>query len=223
MNSYIKKLILVCLLLTIFRYASAEALPEFNSSSLINPLCPMPSDIRDYRDNDKYAIAFKNKVEGAHFTEIVRRGIDGVSGSLVSEFDYVLRIYPNHPQALLLMAKNQMKPGYSSSVHGRRDRFWPEKECYFKRAVTLLPADPAVFHVIAIFYHQQDKLDIAKRNYDKALALAKQNPEIHYNAGLLYLDLGNAPEALKHAKKAYASGYPLQGLKNRLIAQKAWN
>jgi tetratricopeptide (TPR) repeat protein len=224
MNSYIKKLILVCLLLTICQSAFAEQLPEFTPNRAINTKCPMPVAPRDYRDNSYKAIEFKKKVEGAHFTDIVKRGISGVGGSLEAEFNYVLHMYPNHPQALLLMANNQMKVGYSPiQSQLRKGRYWPEKECYFKIAVTSLPPDPAVFHVIAIFYHQQNKLDIAKRNYDKALALAEQNPEIHYNAGLLYLDLGNASEALKHAKKAYASGYPLQGLKNRLIAQKVWN
>jgi tetratricopeptide (TPR) repeat protein len=40
--------------------------------------------------------------------------------------------------------------------------------------------------------------------------------EIHYNLGLIYIELGEFDEATKHAKIAYDNGFPLQGLRAKL-------
>lgn len=40
--------------------------------------------------------------------------------------------------------------------------------------------------------------------------------EIQYNLGLINLDLGDIDAAVENAARAYAAGYPLQGLKRRL-------
>jgi hypothetical protein len=40
--------------------------------------------------------------------------------------------------------------------------------------------------------------------------------EVQYNLGLINLDLGDSLAAVENAKKAYAKGYPLPGLRRRL-------
>ena len=49
-----------------------------------------------------------------------------------------------------------------------------------------------------------------------------KSAEIHYNLGLIYLELGDADRALEQAHAAYALGYPLPGLRNRLQRMGKW-
>jgi tetratricopeptide (TPR) repeat protein len=56
----------------------------------------------------------------------------------------------------------------------------------------------------------------AATEYQKTIELKPDLAEAHYNLGLLYVDLGDYAKARKEADIAYAAGYPLQGLKNKL-------
>lgn len=71
----------------------------------------------------------------------------------------------------------------------------------------------------------------SKRNdYEKALQilnegnrrLAGKSPEIHYNLGLVHLELGDPLKATQHAKAAYKGGYPLPGLRMKLARAGHW-
>jgi len=61
---------------------------------------------------------------------------------------------------------------------------------------------------------------------ENRLNLADQRPledgNFHYNLGLAFLDVGDTELALKHAKRAYALGYRLPGLKSRLEKLGKW-
>lgn len=176
----------------------------------------------DYRRNDHATNVLRGKVEGAHFTKGVQRGEYGNAGSLEGDLDYVLNKFPNHPKALLVAARNQMKPDYNPRHQYRKDRTWSKKECYFQHALRRAPDDPSVHLVIAIFYHEFGNYEVAARHYQRAIQFGPKNPESHYNYGLFLIDVGHADKALKHAQQAYAMGYPLEGLKNRLKRQKVW-
>ena len=52
--------------------------------------------------------------------------------------------------------------------------------------------------------------------------LNETSAEIHYFAGIVYVETLNLDLARYHAEKAYALGYPLPGLRNKLIALDAW-
>lgn len=53
-------------------------------------------------------------------------------------------------------------------------------------------------------------------------AVTGESAEIHYNLGLIELELGNKQAAVEHAKKAYALGHPLPGLQRRLERAGLW-
>lgn len=204
---------------TTFASASASKVPDFN-----DPVFNCGNKVRgtDYRRKDAATNTLRRQVEGAHFTIGVQRGEYGNAGSLEGDLDYVLNKFPNHPQALLVTARNQMKPDYNPRHTYRKDRSWPKKECYFKSALLRAPDDALTHLVIAIFYHEYGNLQVAARHYESSIKLFPGNAETHYNYGLLLIDDDRADEALKHAKQAYAMGYPLEGLKNRLKRQKVW-
>ncbi|GAC15103.1 hypothetical protein [Aliiglaciecola lipolytica] len=193
--------------------------PDFTDSVFNCGHTPKGTDYRrtDYKTNE-----LRKKVEGAHFTKGVQRGEYGNASSLEGDLDYVLNKFPNHPKALLVAAKNQMRPDYSPQHSLRKDRFWPKKECYFQRALNRAPDDGLVHLVIAIFYHQYKNYEVAGRHYQAAVQYNSNNAEAHYNFGLFLMQTGHETKALEHAKKAYSMGYPLPGLKNMLIAANRW-
>ena len=147
---------------------AASKLPDFN-----DPVFDCGNNVKgtDYRRNDYATNILRGKVEGAHFTVGVQRGDYGNAGSLEGDLDYVLNKFPNHPKALLVAARNQMKPDYNPRHQYRKDRFYPTKECYFQHALRRAPGDPSIHLVIAIFYHEFGNYEIAARHYQHAIRL----------------------------------------------------
>lgn len=176
----------------------------------------------DYNDPSAAARERMRMVEGAHFTKSVRAGVAGNAGSLVGDLNYVLNVFPNHPYALALMAELQQKPGFSRQKSMRRDSYYPTTSCYFQRALQIAPADPNVYLVLAIHQHKHKKYEDAKASYLKALTIKPDAADAHYNLGLLFLTLGEVKQALTHAQSAYALGYPLPALREKLQHKGVW-
>jgi tetratricopeptide (TPR) repeat protein len=65
----------------------------------------------------------------------------------------------------------------------------------------------------------QEARDILIRGNE---VLEGKSPEIHYNLGLMELELGNKQAAVEHAKQAYALGHPLPGLQRKLERAGLW-
>ena len=59
--------------------------------------------------------------------------------------------------------------------------------------------------------------------FTAAVELAPEDPTINYNAGLAYLKKKEYDKARQHAKKAYELGFPLPGLKNKLVEAGKWD
>jgi len=128
-----------------------------------------------------------------------------------ADFDFVLRYYPNHPRALLLisdLALRMKRPG--------------DAEKYLNKAITLYPQYASTHVIYGIFLQKAGRLDDAILHYEDALRLEPNASETHYNLGLALFKKGDQDGALKHAKRAYQLGYPLPGLRNKLIKAGKW-
>ncbi len=180
--------------------------------------CLLQPHYYDYRDNSPRTLNWKKKVLGAHFTKSVQRGRAGNGGSLIGELEYVLKQFPNHPKALFMMANEQQKPGFKRSKPMRVDYYYDTVDCFFQRALTVAPDDPAVYLVRAIVLHRAKNYTAAEQDYLKALSFNPDHTEAHYNLGLLYLDKKLFDKAKEHADRAYELGYPLNGLRRKLAA-----
>lgn len=160
-------------------------------------------------------------VERHHFNSDVENLNVGMTGFVIDDLNYVLRTFPNHHRALNSMGrlwresrkKNQYPPGAS-----------PEKtaEYYFEWAIKFAPQDGTSRMLYGIHLHASGKLKKALVLYLEAQELIPESAELHYNLGLLYLDMKDFKQARVHAIKAYNHDYPLQGLKNRLVKAGAW-
>ncbi len=171
----------------------------------------------DYRRRAEFVENF-NLVEGAHFTEDVRNGVAGATGTIAADLDYTLRAIPNHPAALSVMgrlglkAKQTKLPGAKYLV-----------ECYFERAIRFQPDDGAAYATYGSYLLSSGRNAEAQKMFNTAVELMPEDATINYNTGLVYFRMKDYDKANTYAQKAYKLGFPLPGLKNMLVTAGKWN
>ena len=149
-------------------------------------------------------------VESLHFTEDVEALRAGITGTLIDELDYTLRAFPNHHRALQSMLRYTLNGGkfHSATI--------PSGDCYFARAAAFAPDDEVVRILYGNLLFKRRDLAGARTQYEEAVRIGEKSPEINYNAGLFYLEIGDLKRARELADIAYGAGYPLPGLKDKL-------
>ncbi len=163
-----------------------------------------------------------SRVEIQHFTESVRRLVRGnAGGTLMGDLDYTLRAVPNHHPALYSVIELyfQVKGGRKLSASERRLLF---PECYLQRAITYRPEDPMNYLLFGIYLHRRGLYEQALGLYRKAVGLNPGFAEAHYDMGLTLAAMEQWDDARKSAERAYALGYPLDGLKRILQRAGHW-
>jgi tetratricopeptide (TPR) repeat protein len=94
---------------------------------------------------------------------------------------------------------------------------------YLDRALAAQPHDALAYVGKALLQRDMKKLEAARDTLLRGdEAVEGRSVEIHYNLGLILLELGELDRAYEYASKAYAAGYPLPGLKERLKKAGAW-
>lgn len=170
----------------------------------------------DYRRRGEFAQNLY-LVEMAHFTPEVEKLISGNTGTIGGDLDYTLRAFPNHARALSSMARYALK----SKSPKAGDLRWTF-ECYFYRAISFQPDDPAPRSIYGAYLLRKGRTNDALEQLSEAVALAPDDPSANYNLGLGYFEKKDYDQAKLYAKKAYALGFPLQGLKTKLTSVKKW-
>lgn len=135
------------------------------------------------------------------------------------EFDYTLRAFPNHPEMLHAVIELEFRRR-NAPVKVLAAETPPE--CYLIRAMSFRPDHAHIFQLMALYLQRLGKTDEAVDQYEYALKLDPSAAEIHYNLAFAYLKQGNEEAALCAAKKAYALGYPLPGLRRKLQKMGIW-
>jgi len=138
------------------------------------------------------------------------------------EFDYLLRQFPNHPEALQGLIQLEMKVLFYERSGRRLVSKHPPPECYFQRAISFRPKQAHIRLLYGIYLHRLKLYAQAIEQYLDAEALDADNVEAHYNMGLAYAELKKYTEALEHARKAYDLGHPLPGLQRKLERAGQW-
>ncbi|WP_019674634.1 tetratricopeptide repeat protein [Arsukibacterium perlucidum] len=166
-----------------------------------------PFDATNPAHADKLPVVLR-----VHFTPDVERLVSGATGSIMGDINYTLKAIPNYHRALAAIGKYQRSENIKLA---QRDNFYTA-DCYFLRAIYFQPADAIARMLFAMHLHLTGRLEEAVQEYNRALLIAPDYSELHYNFGLLLLELKRYDEALAFANKAYAKGFPLPGLKNKL-------
>jgi hypothetical protein len=200
----------VVLLTSLFAIGGAYGQENRSCGTLKNAYGPF-----DYRTATREQ---KDLVETFHFTPDVESLKRGASGAYPGhDIDYTLRAYPNHARALASMSrlmereKREKPTGAKYSV-----------QCYFERALQFQPDDGAVRGVYGYHLLRQGDRQGAIREMLMAIEFGGGTSSVHYNLGLAYFDLGDFPSSLHHAKRAYALGFPLPGLRDKLRKLGKW-
>jgi tetratricopeptide (TPR) repeat protein len=157
-------------------------------------------------------------VDDAHFTapvETLKRG--QTSSTPGGDLDYTLRAFPNHPRALSAVSRYAIRHGTSKPPQLR----W-SVDCYFDRAFRFQPSDPMPVMLYGVHLARTGRHGDAIEYLEKAARNPIDDPNFHYNLGLGFFEVKRYEQALVHAKQAYAAGFPLPGLRNRLHGVGAW-
>ena len=154
-------------------------------------------------------------VEQFHFNADVASLRRGQSGPVGSDLDYTLERFPNHHRALAAMARLGLRarspqpPGASRSI-----------DCYFQRALHMNKRDAQVRSTYAAWLLAMQREDDALEQLEAVVEADPANATAHYNLGLLHFKRKNMDKARAHADQAYARGFPLEGLRNKLATIK---
>lgn len=138
------------------------------------------------------------------------------------EFDFLLRQFPNHPEALQGIIELELKVRFQASTGRRLVSKHPRPECYFQRGIAFRPQQPHLRLLFGIYLHRLKLFDKAVEQYLAAESLDADNAEVQYNMGLAYAELKQYDEAIVHAQRAYELGHPLPGLRRKLERAGRW-
>ena len=158
-------------------------------------------------------------VEGAHFTPQVE-SLKGGKNTITAggDINYTLMVFPNHHRALMATIKLSEKEK-TDKPRGMRYTV----ACWFDRAERFRFDDAMVKTLHGIYLSRTGKSQAAVDKLEEAKALASDNANITYNLGLAYFDLKQYDKALASAHSAYALGFPLPGLRDKLKRAGKWS
>lgn len=157
-------------------------------------------------------------VEGAHFTANVEQLIRGKSTALPGgDIDYTLRAFPNHHRALLSMSRLALRAKSDQPPDMRYTA-----TCWFERAMRFAPDDGMVRMLYGQYLLKVGKQREAIEHLEAAEKLTEGSANLHYNLGLAFIEVKRYEDARRHARKAYALGFPLPGLRERLKRLGQW-
>lgn len=157
-------------------------------------------------------------VETNHFTPNVENLIKGQSSDLDGDLNYTLRAWPNHHRALLSVIRYQLKISLKLTPNALKT----PPECYLQRAIKFSPEDAASYSLFGYYLSKLKEFDIAKKYYDKAMAIEPENAKIAYSYSLMLIDMKHYEEAAKLAKIAYRQKNTPKTLKLMLEKIGAW-
>ncbi len=158
------------------------------------------------------------QIEGNHLSpEVVNLVKGGQTGSVGKDLDFVLRYIPNHHVALFSMLRLGEKEKRSTPMGAKYS-----VECYFKRALMFRGDDGVVRTIYASYLYKAGNKTEALNQLNQAIQLGEDSPNANYNMGLIYFDLKDYDKALSFAHRAYGSGFPLPGLRDKLKKAGKW-
>ena len=156
-------------------------------------------------------------VEDYHFTPDVETLRHGNTATVGGDIDYTLRASPNHHRALMSMVNLAVRTKSDKPLGPRLT-----VDCYFDRAMRFANDDGAVRIIYGIYLYRTGKKVEARRVLEDARKIDDGDPNLHYNLGVVYFDLGDKENALASAQKAYQLGAQLPGLKEKLRKAGIW-
>ncbi len=131
-------------------------------------------------------------------------------GALPGDIHYTLRHIPNHYGALEAMARYQLQ-------HPGESKRYLTVDCYFERAFAFRPKDARLYLLYGTYLHRAGRWDKAGAAVcARRGAGPRLRPSSTTTAACWNFERNNYEAAATYAAKAYAGGYPLPALRNKL-------
>jgi tetratricopeptide (TPR) repeat protein len=151
-------------------------------------------------------------VESYHLGPCEKRLAERDYPRTLGECGFILKIFPNHPTALLLTVDACAQ--------------WKSPKCMlddiFDSAIAINPKAAQTFVVQGIYRTRSKQYETAIQSFTYALQLQPNLMNAHYNLALTYLETKQFDLANEHAQKAYSLGATLPGLRERLMKAGYW-
>lgn len=151
-------------------------------------------------------------VENYHLGPARAKLADGRANYALEDVKFILRHFPNNPNALMLLDDLSKRLGQPTL---------PDQ--YFKQAIAAYPEEPMTYVVHGMFLQRRGRTADAIGQYEQAVSLNPNLPDAHYNLGLALVKAKRYADANTHAIAAYRLGHPMPGLRNQLQRVGAWN
>lgn len=188
----------------------------------------------DYYDPPQGAIAVVERVHFGPRTELY--ALRGSWCAYWFDLNYTLQAFPNHPKALVVMSEflekhrpctEQILKERSSPLEAARELgsgSWEERNAdyYFRKGIEFRPKQIEARVLYGSYLRQKGRTKEALRELTAAQKIMPNSADVHYQLGMVYLDIGDSNLALEHARKAYSLGKPPADLKTKLIEAKLW-
>jgi tetratricopeptide (TPR) repeat protein len=166
-----------------------------------------PGDYRQ-RNVDPYVKKQISNLEFYHLSK-ARKSLGAKHApSVMSNLDFALRHVPNHYEALQMLIGWELRGG---GLGGYR-----KSNCYLDWAREFVPDDEMVLAMGGTYFWKKGQVPMADAWYRKAVEVAPASAEANYAYGLMLFDQKQYDEARQRATAAYAAGYPLPGLRDKL-------
>jgi len=176
------------------------------------PAAPNDYRLRDVNSEHRwhYDDNWRNHSKAA--VELVQAG--QLTRTARTQIEWTLFRWPNHVPVL--------QAAIAYDVQGGQSYGFRPVECYFVRARAFAPDDVSVLLAEGVYFWKKGQKDRGRKSFEEALSVQPDSADAHYNLGLLYIEMGRYDDALRHAWAAYAAGYPLSGLRNKLARAGHW-
>lgn len=175
---------------------------------------------RDYRQRDANVLNQRDfKVfEWTHLTPARARVNSGqnLDFDVMNNLDFVLSKVPNHEPALRIMIDWDLIGGK------HHEGGYKPPACYLLWAAQFAPDDPVVWNYGGYYFYRKGDTRRAMQWWQEALVVDPSNSEVHNTLGLIAFEKGDYEQARKHAWAAYAAGFPLPTLRDKLKAAGQW-
>lgn len=178
--------------------------------------CPESYDFGDAVDYfDSKAQDRIRGIERNHLNADVENLVKGeTTANAGGDLRFVLNYVPNHPRALaglmrLALRERSDSPAETDPLTVR---------CWMHRATVFSPSDGRAFLLYGIYLSRNGLYQEALKQMQEAARLMPDNMDVSYNLGLVYFDLKDYQNSRQNAQRAYALGFPLPGLRQKLAA-----
>jgi len=204
--------------------SGAEERPTLQDDAVVTCPPPPPGHIirgkLDYRQGDRDSVSRRDflSMENRHLRPAKARVSSGknLDWDVMNNLHFILSKVPNHEPALRVLIDWDLIGGR----HHRQEFAAPA--CYLVWAAQFAPDDVVVWNFGGYYFQRKGDPRRAMKWWQQGLVVDPANPDVHYALGLMAFESGNYQQARTHAWAAYAGGYPLPALRDKLKSAGQW-